>query len=178
MSNTNFFDENEKVDIQKLEEFNRITKLFDYIEATPVKHHTDASGYTINKFGETRKFNIELKNRNLNLLSDGRISGCTSKGESFFDNTIFIESHKAADMLFDEITGLEPLYINFLLDGHIIIHHLSKLTKRPHKTGTMNIRSRGYNKFEMAKRQGLYLKDAVIFDKDGNIIKKMGEDFI
>lgn len=178
MANTDFFDENEKVDIEKLAAFNELTGLFDCISKAPEKHHTDASAFTTNKFGETRCFNIELKNRNLNLLPDGRISGCTKNGKEFFDTTIFIEAHKVADMLLDEIIGLEPLYINFLLDGHVVIYHLSKLKKRPFKTGTMNIRSKGYNKFEIAKRQSLYLTDAVIYDKNGNLIKKMGEDFI
>ena len=46
------------------------------------------------------------------------------------------------------------------------------------KTGTLNIRSKGYNKFEVAKRQGLYLVDAAIYDKDYKLIKRSGEDFI
>jgi hypothetical protein len=177
MINQNFFDENERVDLKKLEEFNAKVKLFDYLEATPVKHHTDATGYSETKLGERRNFNIELKNRNLNLLDDGRISGCTKEGKPFMDNTIFIESHKAADLLFDYLYGLEGLYINFLLDGHVLIFNLNNLKKRPVKTATMNIRSKGYNKFEVAKRQGLYLVDAAIFDKDGKLIKKAGQDF-
>lgn len=173
----NYFSENEKVDWCKLEEFNDKTHLFDHLEPTEVKYHTDGTGYTTNRLGETRYWNIELKNRNLNLLDDGRISGATDKG-SFFDDTIFIESHKVADMLLDCINGLEPLYINFLADGKVIVHNLSKLTKRPKKTAKMNIKSKGYGKFEIAKRQGLYLVDAAIFDKDGTIIKRAGEDYI
>jgi hypothetical protein len=42
----------------------------------------------------------------------------------------------------------------------------------------MNIKSKGYGKFEIAKREGLYLKDAAIFNKDGKLIKRSGEDFI
>ena len=173
----NFFEENEVVDWKKLEEFNAKTNLFDHLKPTEVKAHTDGTGYTVNKFGETRYFNIELKNRNLNLLNDGRISGATDKG-SFFDDTIFIESHKAADMLLDCINGLEPLYINFLADGKVIVHNLSKLSMRPKKSGNLNIKSKGYGKFEVAKRQGLYIADAAIFDENGKLIKKAGEKWV
>lgn len=173
----NYFKENEKADYEKLVMFNKMTNVFDSITPTAEKHHTDASGYTTNKFGETRKWNIELKNRNLNLMDDGRISGATDKG-SFFDETIFIESHKIADMLLDAIDGFEPLYINFLADGKILIFNLKRLTKRPKKSENLNIRSKGYGKFEVAKRQGLYIKDAAIYDKEYKLIKKAGEDYI
>ena len=171
------FKENEANDWKLFENFNEITGLFTHIKRAEEKFHTDGTGYTTNKFGETRYFNIELKYRNLNLLDNGKISGATEKGE-FIEDTIFIESHKAADMLFDTINGLEPLYINFLSDGNVLIFNLQRLTERPKKTGTMNIKSKGYGKFEIAKRQGLYLKDAAIYDKDYNLIKKSGEDFI
>ena len=107
-----YFDENEINDWELLEEFNENTGVFTGLKQSEYKHHTDGTGYTDSPFG-TRYFNIELKYRNLNLLDDGRISGATEKGE-FIDNTIFIESHKAADMLLDSINGLEPIYINFL----------------------------------------------------------------
>lgn len=175
--NQKYFNENELNDWKKLEEFNNKTHVFTHLERTEEKYHTDGTGYTVNGLGEYRYWNIELKNRNLNLLDDGRISGATSKGE-FIDDTIFIESHKVADMLLDSINGLEPIYINFMADGKVVIHNLNKLTKRPKKTGNMTIKSQGYNKFEIAKRQGLYLVDAAIYDKDYNLIKKAGEDFI
>ena len=175
--NKEYFENNELNDWDLFEQFNEVTELFTHIKQSEVKHHTDGTGFTRNGFGETRYFNIELKYRNLNLLDDGRISGATEKGE-FIDDTIFIESHKVADMLLDDINGLEPLYINFLADGHVVIFNLNKLTKRPKKTGTMNIKSKGYGKFEVAKREGLYLKDAAIYDKDYKLVKKSGEDFI
>lgn len=164
-------------DWELLKQFNEKTKLFDELTPTKEKHHTDVSGYTVTKFGDTKYWNIELKYRNLNLLDDGRISGATEKG-SFFDETIFIESHKIADMLLDAIDGLTPLYINFLSDGTTVIFNLNNLKKRPKKTGTMNIRSNGYGKFEIAKREGLYLSDAAIYNKNGKLIKRAGEDFI
>lgn len=172
-----FFHENELNDFNLLKQFNDSTGLFEELSETKEKHHTDATGRTTNKFGESKYWNIELKYRNLNLLDDGRISGATERG-SFFDETIFIESHKVADMLLDSIEGLIPLYINFLSDGHIIIFNLNNLRKRPKKTGTLNIRSKGYGKFEIAKRQGLYLTDAAIYDRDYKLIKRAGEDFI
>lgn len=175
--NESYFKENELKDITKLKAFNKATGIFDELGSTEAKYHTDATATTTNKMGETKRWNIELKDRNLNLLSDGRISGATEKG-SFYDDTIFIEAHKAADMLFDVINGLTPLYINFLSDGHILVFNLNNLKKRPKKTGTMNIRSKGYGKFEIAKRQGLYITDAAIYDKNYNLIKKAGEDFI
>jgi len=173
----NYFKENELNDWELLQAFNEKTHLFDELTPTKVKHHTDGTGYTVTRLGDTRYWNIELKYRNLNLMEDGRISGATDKG-SFFDETIFIESHKAADMLFDTINGLTPLYINFLADGTTIIFNLSNLKKRPKKTGTMNIKSNGYGKFEIAKRQGLYITDAAIYNKNGKLIKRAGEDFI
>ena len=172
----NYFETNEKQDFKKLIEFNSKTHLFDGIEETPEKHHTDATAYTSTKLGEIRRFNIELKNRNLNLLNDGRLSGTTSNG-SFYCDTIWIEDHKIADMLLDYIDGLEGLYINFLNDGKTLIFNLHKLSKRPLKSKEMNIKSRGYGKFEMAKRQGLYIVDAAIFDENGKLIKKQGEEY-
>ena len=172
----NYFETNEENDFEKLMAFNEATGIFDEIGKTSHKYHTDATATTTNKLGETRYWNIELKDRNLNLLEDGRISGATEKG-TFYDNTIFIENHKAASMFFDMINGLTPLYINFLSDGHILIFNLSNLKKRPQKTGTMNIRSKGYQKFEVAKREGLYISDAAIYDKNYKLIKKAGEEF-
>ena len=177
MKNEKFFDDSEKQCWDLLEKFNESTHIFDELTKSVKKHHTDGTGYTTTSIGESRYFNIELKKRNIILTDDGHISGCSQSGNEYIDNTIYIESHKVADLLLDAINGLEPLYINFLDDGTTIIFNLSKLTKRPVKTGTMNIQSKGYNKFEIAKRQGLYLKDAAIFDKDYNLVKRAGDEF-
>lgn len=171
-----FFDTNEANDFEKLKAFNEAIGIFDEIGQAGYKEHNDATAITTNKLGEVKYWNIELKDRNLNLLEDGRISGATEKG-TFFDTTIFIESHKAADLLLDMINGLIPLYINFLSDGHILIFNLSNLKKRPQKTGVMNIKSKGYQKFEIAKREGLFISDAAIYDKNYKLIKKAGEEF-
>lgn len=172
----NEFEISEEKCWEQLEEFNNVYHLFNEISRTPVKYHTDGTGYTTNKLGETRYFNIELKSRNQIYLDGGIISGATDKG-GYTGDTIMIESHKVADMLLDNINGLEPLYINFLDDGTVIIFNLNKLKKRPVKSGTMNIKSKGYKKFEVAKRQFLYLSDAAIY-KDGKLIKRAGEDYI
>lgn len=172
-----YFEKNELNDWKLLEEFNNATGLFDELKQTDEKHYTDVTGYTTNKLGEKKYWNIELKYRNLNLMEDGRISGATAKGD-FFDDTIFIEGHKIADMLLDRINGLEPLYINFLQDGHTVIFNLSNLKKRPRKTKSMNIKSKGYGSFEIAKRQELYISDAAIYDKNYKLIKRAGEEFI
>lgn len=175
MINENFFNEAERICWEKLQEFNNAYEVFNHIERTRGKWHSDSTGYTTNKLGEKRQFNIELKNRNQILLDNGVISGHSDNG-GYTSNTLMIESHKVADLLLDAIDGLEPLYINFLMDGTTLIFNLSKLTKRPQKSDRQNIKSRGYDKFEMAKRQYLYIVDAAIY-KDGKLIKKAGEEW-
>ena len=172
-----FFSKTEKADWELLQAFNEHTHIFDELQQTEDKYHTDGTGYTTTGIGEARYWNIELKNRNLILLEDWRISGCTDKGKEFVDDTLFIESHKVADMVLDTINGVEPIYVNFLANGYTAIFNLSKLTMRPKKTATMNIKSKGYNKFEVSKRQGLYLKDAAIWDNNYRLIKRAGDDF-
>jgi hypothetical protein len=173
-----YFEDSEKICDEKLIEFNEKTGFFHDLERIIGKEHRDFTGYTINKLGEKTRWNIELKNRKLILQDDGRISGCTSKGNVYIDETLYIENHKITDLLLDRIIGFEPLYINFTLNGYTIVYNLAKLTKRPEKTIKKNIYSKGYEKMEDGRRQGLYLKDAAIFNKDGKLVKKSGEDFI
>lgn len=168
-----YFEENEEEDLKKLIDFNEKAHIFYSITPSKVKHHTDASGYTADRY-----FNIELKNRNQILLSDGRISGCSQTGKEYIDETIFIEDHKLSDMLLDWLTmGLEPLYFNFLANGWVMIYNLSKLTIRPKKYLNMKINSKGYKSMEFGNRQGLYIKDAAIYDSNYNLIKKCGEEW-
>lgn len=181
--NKEYFKANEVNGWKLFEQFNNATGIFKEIKNSSVdfeneettKESIDGTGYSINRLGETKYWNIEIKTRNLNLLDDGRISGCTEKGKVYIEDTVFIESHKVADLLLDKINGLTPLYINFLSDGHIIIYNLDNLRYRPKKSGNLNIKSKGYGKFEMAKRQGLYIEDAAIYDSNYNLIKKAGE---
>lgn len=170
-----FFEDSEQKCWDNLEKFNGEYHIFSEIDRTIKKHHSDGSGYTVNKLGEKRNFNLELKNRNQVLMDNGVVSGATEKG-IYTGDTIMIESHKVADLLLDNIIGLEPLYINFLLDGSVLIFNLNKLTRRPYKSDTQNIKSKGYGKFEMAKRQYIYITDAAIY-KDGKLIKRAGEEW-
>lgn len=170
----NYFEENEKNDLKKLFELNEKAHIFSSITPSKEKHYTDATGFTAD-----RLFNIELKNRNQILLRDGRISGCSQSGKDYIDETIFIEDHKLSDMLLDWLcNGLEPLYINFLSNGWIIIYNLSKLTVRPKKYLNMKINSKGYRSMEFGNRQGLYLIDAAVYDDKYNLIKRCGEEWI
>lgn len=173
MADKKYFEENEKEDLKKLIELNEKAHIFTSITPSKEKHYTDATGYTAD-----RQFNIELKNRNQLLLNDGRISGCSQSGKEYIDTDIFIEDHKLADMLLDwVVNGLEPLYINFLANGWTIIFNLSKLTVRPKKHMNMKIQSKGYKSMEFANRQGLYLKDAAIYDSKYNLVKRCGEEW-
>ena len=170
----NYFEENEKNDLKKLFELNEKAHIFSSITPSKEKHYTDATGFTAD-----RLFNIELKNRNQILLKDGRISGCSQSGKDYIDETIFLEDHKAADMLLDWVAnGLEPLYINFLANGWTIIYNLSKLSVRPKKYLNMKINSKGYRSMEFGNRQGLYLIDAAVYDDKYNLIKRCGEEWI
>lgn len=166
----NYFETNEKQDFKMLLTFNNAAHIFSEVGATPQYHHCDATAQTVTKFGEVRKFNIELKRRNLTLGPDG-----TVMGEHFTADTIFIESHKACDLLMDNLMGYEPLYVNFLNDGIVMIFNLNKLTKRPKKEKKI-IKSKGYNTMEVAARQGLYIKDAAIY-KNNKLIKRCGEEW-
>lgn len=169
----NYFQENETNDLKKLIELNEKAHIFVSITPSKEKHHTDATGYSAD-----RRFNIELKNRNQVLLNDGRISGCSQQGKDYIDDTVFIEDHKLSDMILDWLCyGLEPLYINFLANGWVLIYNISKLSIRPKKYLNMKINSKGYRSMEFGNRQGLYLKDAAIYDNNYNLIKRVGEEW-
>lgn len=175
--NKQYFEESEKVCDAKLIDFNEKTGIFHDLERID-KQHMDFTGYTLNKLGEITKWNIELKNRNVILREDGTISGCTANGRGYTGETLYIEDHKITDLLLDKIIGYEAVYINFTVNGYIIVFNLNKLTKRPEKTIKNNIYSKGYEKKEDGRRQGLYLIDAAIFNNEGKLIKRSGEDFI
>lgn len=173
-----YFETSEKICWDKINDFNEHLHMFQGLDRTKGKWHSDCTGYTVNKLGERKDWNIELKNRFVYLLDNGKISGCSDGGKIYIEDNLFIESHKVADLFLDKIDGLSPLYVNFTLDGYTIIYNLDNLKKRPYKSDNKNIRSRGYQKFEMAKRQGLYISDAAIYDKDYNLVKKAGDEWI
>lgn len=166
----NYFDTNESNDMKLLYDFNLHTNLFSGLNPSEYSHFSDATAYTISRLGEERKFNIEIKKRNAVLLKSGKVSGAT-----FVDDNIIIESHKACDLLFDNINGYEPLYINFLDNNVVVIYNLNKLSIRPQSMKKF-IKSNGYQGFEIASRQGLNIKDAAIY-KDYKLVKRIGEEW-
>lgn len=154
-----FVNKMEKTDYERLQEFNTFLQLTKLGKA-PEKFYADASGVT--KDGKIVL--IELKARK-QLYQDGYISGCTLSGKSYTADTIYIESHKYADLLLDWVClKKEPLFVN-LLENAVIIFNLRKLTKRPKKVHK-RIFSRLYQSFEIADREELSLKDSYIYQKN------------
>ena len=164
--NTLFAEKKEAKDYILLEEFNSFLGLKD-LGRCPEKHTSDASGIT----STCEIANIELKSRNQTLTEDLIISGITKEGRSYTASTIFIEAHKAGDLLLDYICeGKIPLYINFLNDGYVVVYNLSRLRHRPKKIGK-KIWSELYQGFELAKREELQLQDAYIYKLENNEYK-------
>lgn len=150
--NKEYFNINERDGFQLLTEFNIKHKWFTSLDKLPPKSHCDASGIT----KDGRKVIIEIKKRNLTLLDNHILSG-----NNFTADTIYIESHKIADMLLDTIDGYIPIYVNFLNNCEII-YVVNQLKHRP-KSITTSIKSNGYEMFELGKRQMLSLDDAIIY---------------
>lgn len=168
MKNENYFNVTENTDYIKLTVFNEQILHLNQIGQTPHKYHTDASGYT----STSRYFNMELKDRDVELVltesGDYIIKGTSQYGKPYTANTLFIEQHKISSMMLDYVTlHQEPIYINFLKDGVVVVFNLSKLKRRPFSE-SKTIKSRGYNKMEIGQREGLYLTDATIYKMDNN----------
>ena len=153
----NYFETNEKQDLQLLYEFNYETKLFKWIMPTAEKSQIDAIAM---KGGRT--FAIEIKHR---LIPVWRYK------------SIMIEDYKYAELLMEyQFNNREPLYINFLHDNVVVIYNLSKLSTKP-KLRIMNIKSEGYGAMQQQERRYMLdLSDAVIY-KDNKLCKKMGEQW-
>lgn len=166
-----YFEDKENENWELLKDFNQQTNLFTEIGRMNTYYHSDATGKTINRFGEERKFNIELKIRNATLTQSGHF-----RGDKFNEDTLYIESHKIADLLLDQVIGYEGLYINFLNNNVVVIFNVGKLTVRP-KLEKKRIPSKGYQGFEMAYREGLHIKDAAIY-KDNKLVKRIGEEWV
>lgn len=161
--NQDFAIEKENEGYEKMQHFNDRVLHINEFGRCPEKYRTDASGYT----ASMERINIEIKDRDLNLTDDMRLSGGCKSGIYQVDDC-FIESHKAADMLFDYLCdGIIPLYVNFTANDCVIVYNLSKLRKRP-GTVVKRIYSNLYNGFELAKRQGLMLSDAWIWRRVGD----------
>lgn len=143
-----------------LKDFNKVLKLSD-LGQTPKYSTSDASGTSLNRY-----INIELKRRNQTLTKDFKISG-----ETYTADTVYLESHKAGDMLLDFVCEDKiPLYINFLNDGYVLLFNLSKLKHRPKKV-CKKIYSKLYQGFELAKREELLVSDAWIYQRINNKYK-------
>lgn len=163
--NTNYALETEKNDYLLLEDFNKVLKLND-LGQTPEKHTTDASGYTT----DGRHINIELKSRNQTLSGLTVIGTSSNTGKQYTASTIYIEAHKAGDLLLDYVVEKKiPLYINFL-NGYVVLYNLSQLKHRPTKVAK-RIWSELYQGFELAKREELRIEDAWIYKKENNEYK-------
>ena len=148
----NYFETNEKKDLQMLYEFNHETRLFDSITPAKEKSQIDATAKRKN-----REFAIELKHRFINL-------------EKY--QSIMIEPYKYLELKLEkEFNERDGLYINFLADGTVVIFNISRLKTRPHFT-IHNIRSQGYEVNQIQERRyHLDLKDAVIYKKENNNYK-------
>ena len=151
----NYFETNEKKDLQMLYEFNHETRLFDSITPAKEKSQIDATAKR-----KDREFAIELKHRFINL----------DKYQS-----IMIEDYKLAELMLEyTVNNKEPLYVNFLADGHILIFNLAKLSEKP-RMRIQNIKSEGYDKMQCQERRYMLpVSEAAIY-KDNNLIKPMGK---
>lgn len=157
----NNFNSQEDHDFQALLDLNSSKHWFEHIDRLPPKSHADASGTTV----DGRKVIIELKSRNMTICDDKcHLIANTRDGGQCIVETIFIEGHKIASLLLDQLEGFTPLYINFLNNG-TVIYNLSKLKRRPREEVMRNVYSKGYMNWEQAKRQGLWIEDAAIVKK-------------
>ena len=152
----NYFETNERQDLQLLYQFNYDNKLFTWVMPTAEKSQIDAIAMKNN-----RNFAIEIKHRMIPV----------DKYKS-----IMIEDYKYLELMMEkQFNNREPLYINFLHDA-VVIFNLNKLKDKP-KLRIMNIKSEGYDKvLYQERRYMLDLTDACIY-KDNKLIKKMGEEW-
>lgn len=146
-----YFDTNEKQDLQLLYEFNYNTKLFQSIKPTEPKSQVDA----IATKGK-REFAVEIKHRFINL-------------EKY--SSIMIEDYKLAGMMLEyTINHREPLYVNFLADGTVVIFNLLKLSTMP-KMRIQDIKSNGYDKMQCQERRYLLPIDEAVIYKNNILVK-------
>ena len=165
--NRKYATDKEQTGFEKLLDFNQLLNLKE-LRQTTEGDYRDATGITITT---NQKVNIENKVRNQTLFyRDGKpyISGITSSNSPYSADSIYIESHKAADLLMDWITlDFIPLFINYLSDNIVVVFNLSKLKNRP-KSRHLRIYSSLYQSYEEADRLELQLQDAFIYEKYKN----------
>lgn len=164
--NRKYATDKEQTGYEKLLDFNQLLKLKD-LQQTVEGDYRDATGITTTN----QKVNIENKVRNQTLFyQDGKpyISGLTSSNSPYSADTIYIEAHKASDLLMDWITlDYIPLFVNYLRDNIVVVFNLSRLKQRP-KSRHLRIYSSLYQSYEEADRLELSLNDAFIYKKDKN----------
>lgn len=151
--NKEYFEVNELTDYEKLVKLNDALHMFNKLIPIGGNLHYDASGQTIYSSITAR---IELKTRHFNVNQY---------------NTLYIEDHKSANLLYDWVAlGDEPLYINFF-DDAIAIFNLHKLSERP-KTSTGRSYSTGYGGWEYNSRNELHIKDAAVYDNEYQLLQE------
>ena len=164
--NRKYATDKEQTGFEKLLDFNQLLKLKDLAQ-TIEGDYRDATGITTTN----RKVNIENKVRNQTLFyNNGKacISGLTSSNQPYSADTIYIEAHKASDLLMDWITlDYIPLFVNYLRDNIVVVFNLSKLKTRP-KSRHLRIYSSLYQSYQEADRLELSLSDAFIYNKAEN----------
>ena len=139
-----YFDMNEKLDLQQLYEFNAEKRLFDSIKPNEYSAQIDCTAKH-----KDREFAVEIKHR---LIPINKYK------------TIMIEDYKYLELMLEyQFTGREPLYINFCNDA-VVIFNLNKLKSKP-KQKVLDIQSNGYDKLQkLERRYYLDINDAVIYD--------------
>ena len=139
-----YFEMNEREDLQQLYEFNAVKHLFDSIKPSEEKAQIDATAKH-----KDREFAVEIKHR---LIPVNKYK------------TIMIEDYKYLELMLEyQFYGKEPLYINFCNDA-VVIFNLNKLKHKP-KLRVMNIKSEGYDTMQCQERRYMLdINDAVIYD--------------
>lgn len=149
--NKEFYTKNEEICWENLIHFNNHIKMFDELMRRPPKKSTDVTA-----FKEADIYDVELKTRNICLNTYP---------------TIFIEDYKFADMkLHNQFFGFEPIYINFLEDGYVLVFNLNKLKHYP-KTTYKDIPSQGKGHVQKDERRYELSKD------DARIYKRVGDTY-
>ena len=108
-----------------------------------------------------------------------KVSGHSDySGNDYIQDTIMIESHKmASQLLYASFYGYTPIYVNFMLDGSVIIFNLHNLKVFPVRKDKVPTYSKGYQRKEEEMKYYLHLKDACIY-KNNKLIKKAGDEWI
>lgn len=164
----NYFDSNEDICYDKLIAFNKDKHYFTQVERQEEKAPIDVMATGRNN----STYAIELKYREKYDLHK-KHNYYIENDKGFTGDTVFLESHKAAALLFDYLYDQRtPLYINFWRNGYITVHDIANLQKKPELSKQMNIKSKGYEKFEISKRYLLPVDDCTIYDDQYKIIER------